>query len=90
MTVTEMQLLPRVLIADDQADVRLALQLLLKGQGYRTQTAESPAAVLEALERGGFEVLLMDLTTPATRRRGPRVSTCSPGCAPSIRPCASW
>jgi sigma-B regulation protein RsbU (phosphoserine phosphatase) len=51
----------RVLIADDQPDVRLALQLLLKGEGYGTETADSPAAVLEAVARGGCELLLMDL-----------------------------
>ena len=26
---------PRILVADDQADVREALRLLLKGEGYR-------------------------------------------------------
>jgi sigma-B regulation protein RsbU (phosphoserine phosphatase) len=52
---------PRVLIADDQADVRLALHLLLKGAGFRTECVDSPEAVLDALERGGFDLLLMDL-----------------------------
>lgn len=61
MVASDMQTVPRVLIADDQADVRLALQLLLKGEGYRTETADSPAAVLVAVERGGLDVLLMDL-----------------------------
>ena len=35
---------PLVLIADDQRDVREALRLLLKGEGYRTESASSPAA----------------------------------------------
>src|SRR5262245_6074383 len=30
---------PRLLIADDQADVREALRLLVKGEGYQCQTA---------------------------------------------------
>ena len=34
---------PRILIADDQADVLRALCLLLKGQGYVTETAASPS-----------------------------------------------
>jgi DNA-binding NtrC family response regulator len=51
----------RVLIADDQADVREALRLLLKGEKYETEEAESPAAVLKKLESADFEVILMDL-----------------------------
>ena len=52
---------PRVLIADDQADVLEALRLLLKGEGYRTETVNAPAKVLAALEEGEFDVVLMDL-----------------------------
>ncbi|MBZ5522360.1 MAG: sigma-54 dependent transcriptional regulator [Acidobacteriia bacterium] len=51
----------RVLIADDQADVREALRLLLKGEGYYTETASSPAAVLEAVQVSEFDLVLMDL-----------------------------
>jgi DNA-binding NtrC family response regulator len=52
---------PRILIADDQPDVLEALRLLLKGEGYRTETVNSPAKVLAALEKGEFDVVLMDL-----------------------------
>src|SRR5919199_6269854 len=51
----------RVLIADDQADVLEALRLLLKAEGYQTEPATSPAAVLAALESREFEVALIDL-----------------------------
>ena len=34
---------PRVLIADDQADVLEALRLLLKAEGFQLETASSPA-----------------------------------------------
>jgi len=51
----------RILIADDQPDVLRALRLLLKGHGYTTETAASPADLLEALARGEFDLLLMDL-----------------------------
>src|SRR6266481_7201397 len=51
----------RILIADDQADVLRALCLLLKGHGYSTETATSPADLLEALQRSEFDLLLMDL-----------------------------
>src|SRR5207249_8606037 len=52
---------PRILIADDQADVLEALRLLLKGDGYRTETVNSPAKALAVLEEGDFDVVLMDL-----------------------------
>lgn len=54
-------LTPRILIADDQADVLEALRLLLKGEGYRIETVNAPAAIIEALEDRDFDVLLMDL-----------------------------
>ena len=52
---------PRILIADDQADVLQALRLLFKGEGYRTETVSSPAAVLDLLAKQDFDMLLMDL-----------------------------
>lgn len=52
---------PRVLIADDQSDVLEALRLLLKGEGFKTETVQSPNAVLEAVKQRDFEALLMDL-----------------------------
>jgi DNA-binding NtrC family response regulator len=51
----------RVLVADDQPDVLESLRLLLKGAGYRIDTAASPAGILAALESADFDVLLMDL-----------------------------
>jgi len=51
----------RVLIADDQADVLEALRLLLKGEGYRIDSAGSPAAILEAIDADEFDAVLMDL-----------------------------
>lgn len=52
---------PRILIADDQADVIEALRLLLKPEGYAIESAASPAAVLAALEAREFDIVLMDL-----------------------------
>ena len=51
----------RVLVADDQADVREALRLLLKAEGFATETVSSPAAALEAVQTNEFDVMLMDL-----------------------------
>jgi DNA-binding NtrC family response regulator len=52
---------PRVLIADDQADVLEALRLLLKGEGYHIESATSPGGVATALEAREFDAVLMDL-----------------------------
>src|SRR5580704_6506452 len=52
---------PRILIADDQADVLNALRLLLKGQGYETEAVTSPAELLKAITARQFDLLLMDL-----------------------------
>jgi DNA-binding NtrC family response regulator len=51
----------RILVADDQPDVVEALRLLLKGEGFETQSASSPAGVLHAVESGEFDLVLMDL-----------------------------
>src|SRR6266498_5947916 len=52
---------PRILLADDQADVREALRLLIKGEGYQCQTVSSPQAVLQALAGQEFDLALIDL-----------------------------
>ncbi len=52
---------PRVLLADDQSDVLVALRLLLKAEGFDLETASSPAGVLAALEAREFDVSLIDL-----------------------------
>jgi DNA-binding NtrC family response regulator len=52
---------PRILIADDQPDVLEALRLLIKGEGYQIDTANSPTGILKALEARDYDVVLMDL-----------------------------
>ena len=52
---------PRILIADDQADVLEALRLLLKGHGYVTEAVTSPVGLLDAITRREFDLILMDL-----------------------------
>ncbi|MBP6704861.1 MAG: SpoIIE family protein phosphatase [Vicinamibacteria bacterium] len=50
-----------VLVADDQADIRTSLHLALKCAGFDAQMADSPEAVLTAVARQQFDVVLMDL-----------------------------
>jgi DNA-binding NtrC family response regulator len=52
---------PRILIADDQADVLAALRLLLKAERFEIQTAASPASVLKAIDSQELDVVLIDL-----------------------------
>jgi DNA-binding NtrC family response regulator len=52
---------PSILIADDQPDVLEALRFLIKGEGYTCESANSPAAVIEAVEAREFDAVLMDL-----------------------------
>jgi DNA-binding NtrC family response regulator len=52
---------PRVLVADDQADVREALRLLLKGEGMESDSVASPNAVVTALDTREYDAILMDL-----------------------------
>lgn len=51
----------RTLIADDQPDVLESLRLLLKNEGFQTESAQSPAAVLDKLQSHPFDLVLMDL-----------------------------
>ena len=53
--------MPRILVADDQADVREALYLLFKGEGFQAEVVPSPAQVIAALKEKDFALLLMDL-----------------------------
>ncbi|HXD48310.1 MAG TPA: sigma-54 dependent transcriptional regulator [Gemmatimonadaceae bacterium] len=52
---------PRILVADDQADVLEALRLLLKGAGFDVETVSSPSAALALLERRDFDAMLLDM-----------------------------
>jgi DNA-binding NtrC family response regulator len=52
---------PRILIADDQPAVIEALRLLLKNEGYATESADSPQKALELLAHSTFDAALIDL-----------------------------
>jgi phosphoserine phosphatase RsbU/P len=53
--------LRRILVVDDQPDVREALRLLLKGAGYAIETAESPGDALTAVATCDFDLILVDM-----------------------------
>src|SRR5262249_35725015 len=51
----------RILVADDQPDFLEALSLLLKGLGYKIESASSPASVLSSVSDRDFDIVLIDL-----------------------------
>jgi DNA-binding NtrC family response regulator len=51
----------RILIADDQPDVLEALRLLLKREGYKIDSAESPAQVVQAIANREYDLAIIDL-----------------------------
>lgn len=52
---------PRVLIADDQPDVLVALKLLLRLEGFAVETAASPQEAVRAVDTSRFDAALIDL-----------------------------
>ncbi len=51
----------RILVADDQPDVLEAVRLLLKREGFKTETAESPAQALQMIENRDYDAAIIDL-----------------------------
>lgn len=51
----------RILISDDQPDVLEALQFLLKRDGYKSASAESPKQALQLMENHEFDLAILDL-----------------------------
>ncbi|MEP6720030.1 MAG: two-component system response regulator OmpR [Variovorax sp.] len=56
--------LARILIADDEADLRQLLQRYLGDQGYAVRTVESAAPLDKLLARERFDVLVLDVMMP--------------------------
>ncbi len=54
----------RVLIIDDEAEVRESLETLLKLEGFEADSAENAAAALALIERRSFDVVLLDVALP--------------------------
>ena len=51
----------RILVADDQAAIRDALRLLLKGEGFQAVPVTSPAETMAAVQRENFDLAFIDL-----------------------------
>src|SRR5258708_37887473 len=54
----------RVLVVDDEENLRLVLRTLLKRQGYEVETAESGEQALALVDSFGPDVILTDVRMP--------------------------
>ena len=53
-----------ILIVEDDADLGFLLQEVLKREGHRVEIAETGAAALARLQRGTYDLILLDLRLP--------------------------
>ena len=53
-----------VLVADDEANLRKVLRALLERDGYRCIAVADGRAALDAMQRGGIDILITDLKMP--------------------------
>ncbi len=54
----------RILIVDDELSVRSSLEEWFREDGFRVETAEDGQAALRAMDRGPFDIVLLDLKMP--------------------------
>jgi DNA-binding NtrC family response regulator len=54
----------RILVIDDEADIRESLELLLSGENYAVDLAENAATGLQKFESGTYDLVLLDLMMP--------------------------
>ena len=61
MEVQDINCKPRILIADDQADVLQAIRLLLKLKKYKIEFASSVSEIIEIIQTRTTDLVLMDI-----------------------------
>ena len=54
----------KILICDDERDIRNALRIYLTGEGYVVCEADSGLAALELMQREEVQLVLMDIMMP--------------------------
>nr|MBP7324047.1 response regulator [Deltaproteobacteria bacterium] len=54
----------KILLADDDKNLRKVLKVELSGEGYTVLEAEYGSRVLDLLENHNFDILLLDLNLP--------------------------
>ena len=61
---------PRILIVDDETNVRLNYRVTLETEGYEVFEAASAAVALEELLQRSFAVAILDMRMPGDGRSG--------------------
>ena len=56
--------LPRVLVVDDQEEIREMTSLILSGAGYEVSTADGGEEALRLARREPFDLVLLDINMP--------------------------
>jgi DNA-binding response OmpR family regulator len=54
----------RILVVDDQAEIREMTATVLRGAGHAVTTADSGTEALRALRAAGFDLVLLDINMP--------------------------
>src|SRR5579862_1780838 len=54
----------RILVIDDEADIRESLETLLTLEGYTVEMAQNGAEGLKRAESGSYDIILLDLMMP--------------------------
>ena len=56
--------MPKILIVDDEADIRNALAIYLKAEKYDIVSAGDGQEALSILKEGGIDLVLLDIMMP--------------------------
>jgi CheY-like chemotaxis protein len=54
----------RILVADDFLPARMVVETFLENAGYQVDVADDGRQAVEAFERGGYDLILMDFEMP--------------------------
>ncbi|QJX48461.1 response regulator [Hymenobacter taeanensis] len=55
---------PHILIVDDEPNIVMSLEFLMRKNGYRVSIARNGTEALDALKQSPFEVVLLDVMMP--------------------------
>ncbi|RZJ06522.1 MAG: response regulator transcription factor, partial [Haliea sp.] len=56
--------LPRILVVDDQADIREPMEQFLRARGFAVGTASSGLGLIDRLAAGSYDLVLLDVMMP--------------------------
>ena len=54
----------KILVVDDEADIRKVVSLLLQNKGYSVIEASNGAAAIEAVKQDDVDLIIMDIMMP--------------------------